>query len=480
MRRRFLRTIALLGVGVGAIVACVDGSPGPSRAPTISALTVAPNPYNTLSFVVTFRGDRVDSARVLYREPSGAVDTTPFCRAMGDSFRLVALGLRQTTAYASIVEIRGRGGSATSDTMTFVTDSLPSVLRGVHLNGQTGTPSAGYILLSLTLPPDTTSFAIAFDGAGQVRWYRGFPRGVSAGEAKQQANGHFTIFLGETRGWDATYGRYLEFTPSGEIVRTVDASAPFYTDNHELLLTGSDGSVDAAHFFGYELRTADLSFKGGPADALVAGHTLLRESVDGQVRFFWNAWDHFTLDDWIEPTGVNPPLDFDHPNSLDFDRDSNYVVSFRHMGEITKIDARTGNIIWRFGGRNNQFTILNDPLGGFSAQHSVRVLDDGDLLVYDNGLRHAPQESRAVEYRLDPQAKTATLVWEYRHPQPVYTPFAGSVQRLANGNTLVGFSTVGVIAEVAPDGTPVWEGTPTSGYFYRATKIASLYRYARP
>jgi len=190
---------------------------------------------------------------------------------------------------------------------------------------------------------------------------------VPAGETKQQPNGDFTIFLGLSQGWQPTYGRYVEFMPSGEIVRSYAASPPFYTDNHEILLSGIGDTVATVHLFGYELRQVDLSARGGPVDALVAGHVIVRQSVTGQVEFLWNAWDHFVLADWIEPTGVNPPLDFDHPNSLDFDVDGSYVVSFRHMGEITKIDRRTGTIVWRLGGRNNQFMFFNDPLGGSAA-----------------------------------------------------------------------------------------------------------------
>jgi len=363
-----------------------------------------------------------------------------------------------------------------------LTGDLPQPLRGVLLE-ITGTPASGYYVLAAAPPnPDSQSFLIAFDSSGDIRWYRAFETegGVGLGEAKQQQNGDFTVFLGASTGWQPTYGRYIEFRPDGAIVGNHAASPPFYTDNHELLLTGAADSAPLVHVFGYELRTADLSFKGGPTDAPVAGHVILRLTVKGEVDFYWNAWDHFVIQDWIEPTGVNPPLDFDHPNSLDFDRDGSYVVSFRHMGEITKIDSRTGAIIWRLGGRNSQFTILDDPLGGFSAQHSVRVLDNGNLLVYDNGLRHTPPESRAVEYQLDLQARTATMVWQFRHVPPLFTPYAGSVHRYANGHTLIGFSTAGVMTEVDPGGMTVWEGRPTTGYFYRVIRVPSLYRYERP
>lgn len=40
----------------------------------------------------------------------------------------------------------------------------------------------------------------------------------------------------------------------------------------------------------------------------------------------------------------------------------------------------------------------------------MRVLGNGNLLLFDNGLRHDPSETRAVEYRLDNTAMTATLL----------------------------------------------------------------------
>src|SRR5581483_4435957 len=90
-----------------------------------------------------------------------------------------------------------------------------------------------------------------------------------------------------------------------------------------------------------------------------------------------------------------------------------------------------------------------------------------------------------VEYALDTTSMTATLVWEYRHTPPLYTQFTGSVQRLGNGNTLVGWTwnTPAVATEVTGDGQVVWEGilhTPGTVQPYRFTRIASLYGYAEP
>src|SRR5260370_14661866 len=133
----------------------------------------------------------------------------------------------------------------------------------------------------------------------------------------------------------------MEFRPDGEIVRTVVASPPFYTDPHELLLTASEAGGEWVHLFGYDLRRVDLSSLGGSPNALLAGHVILRESLDGSVEFLWNSWDHITLQDWLNrPANLAADTldDFDHPNSLAFDLDGNYIASFADLYEITKID----------------------------------------------------------------------------------------------------------------------------------------------
>jgi len=126
---------------------------------------------------------------------------------------------------------------------------------------------------------------------------------------------------------------------------------------------------------------------------------------------------------------------------------------------------------------------VGDPLGGPSGQHCVRVLPNGHLLMYDNGLSHTPPHSRAVEYALDVPHRTATMVWEYEPSPAIFTAIVGSAERLRNGNTLVGFGDAGVLHEVASDGTVIAKGTFSlngNAPYYRAWRIASLYQYIQP
>jgi hypothetical protein len=480
-----------MGIGVAVLwsAGCRDGGPVELAPlpPSLTGVRVQPDSLSTLAAVVTFQAQRADSARVIYWADGGSVVATPYYSLdQGDS-RIVVLGLLPDTRYHFAVVAPGPGGVTTSDSVAYHTADLPASLAGVRL-GITGSRPAGYIVTEVT--SDTSAFTLAFDTAGKVRWYRRFAAqpGEIAMQTEQLPTGNFTVYVGASTGWQLVNGRYLEFRPDGEIVRSYTAGAPYYTDSHELLLSFAGGTLAAAQLYGYDLRPMDLTALGGHSDQLVAGHTLVRQSASGTTEFAWSAWDHFSLADWIfvpPDLGSYPSIDFDHPNSLAIDRDGNYIVSFASLGEITKIDATSGEVLWRLGGRHNQFTIIGDPLGGFGFQHDVRVLDNGDLLFYDNGLLHTPPESRAVEYRLDLGAMTATLVWQYRHDPPLFTPFVGSVQRFQNGNTLVGFGAAATMTEVTPEGQVLWEGRLTVNgqpvpYFYRARRVASLYRYQPP
>jgi hypothetical protein len=470
------------------LVGCDSSHVGaPTLGPRVSAVTVSANPHNVLSTITTFLSTDADSARVISTSAGDTPAATPYAPIVNGLGSVVTLGLLANTHYTQVLQVIGPAGRTISDTLQVTTGSLPPLIQGATLT-YAGAPSGGYTLVSPILGPDT-AIIVVFDSSGRVRWYRAFP-GVTSGESKQQPlNGDFTIMLippnafgfqGQLTG--AASGVAIEVAPNGDSVAAYTSPSAYGIDDHELWLTGSPGTGVTPNFFVYDGRPGSEASLGGPASTTIYGHHLLRQTATGALQFDWNAWDHYSIADWIEPTLVNPPDDFDHPNSLDFDLDSNYIVSFRAMGAITKIDRRTGAIDWQLGGRLNQFTMSGDPLGGFSGQHCVRVLPNGHLLMFDNGIDRPAFNSRAVEYAIDEQAKTATMVWQYLPAPSVFSFIVGSVQRLANGNTLVEFGTTGLIDEVDPSGTRLSRGTFTlhgNSNAYRAIRIASLYRYQR-
>ena len=471
-----------LGVSLFALLAlfptgCGEDA-GPGIPPSVSNITAEANPHNLLSSTIVFDAANAESARVVYWRNGGFEKATPFYPVRDGANKIATLGLRPSTEYFHVVEAKGRGGDATTDTVSYTSGNLPTYLQSISLN-ITGNSPPGYVLMGLP-----AGYVAIFDETGSIRWYH-FIEGYVGRDVGQKSNGNFSAFIGSATGHQAVPGHFIEFLPNGEEVAVHAAPSPLYTDNHELLLTTSESGEVSSHFFSYEIRTVDLSSYGGPSDASIAGHQILR-MTNGFIDYEWDAWDDFSIEDAVEEPGLLTSCtecDFDHPNSLAFDLDGNYLASFRHMSEITTIDSRTGEIIWRLGGNNNQFTFLNDPQNGFSAQHFARILPNGNLLLYDNGVSHSVQESRAVEYELDTDAMTATMVWEYRHDPAIFTLVVGSVQRLATGNTFVGFGWAATMVEVSPSGEVVWEATLEGQNimgFYRALRVASLYEYVAP
>ena len=464
-----------------ACYSCGTDGPTDASAARIRIVSADVNPTNALSFVVSYESTGADSLRLLFKDPTGVVDTTP-AQAISPGGNAIVLGLLPATRYELWGQVRSNGIVVSSDTVSASSGSLPASLENAKIAISSGHFTTGFNLVSMNEADG--GYVVAFDSTGRVVWYRKVSDVLPAVETKQQRNGDITVYVGTSSGFNPAVGDYIEIAPDGSEKRRFSAPAPLYTDNHDLLMTfADDGTFQNALFSGYDRRIF-TPVRADGADSVLVGHHLLSATADGRTTELFNAWDNFGLSDRIEPPDLPSVPDIDHPNSLDIDSDGNVVVSWRNMGAITKIDSRNGRIIWQLGGAKNQFTILGDPLGGFSAQHSVRVTPSGGVLMFDNGTRHSPSESRAVEYRLDPVAKTATMIWQFRHAPILYNVFQGSAQRLQNGNTLVAYATQGIVVEISPDATVVAEGTvpatASTTVVYRVTRIRSLYEWRSP
>lgn len=245
--------------------------------------------------------------------------------------------------------------------------------------------------------------------------------------------------------YDSTYTR----------IDTLRCQNGYATDEHELRILANGHILLLAA----DRQPVDMSqiVEGGDPHAMVRGNHIQELDRSGNVVFEWRCWDHFNITDADHVNLTSPNIDFTHANALDIDTDGHILLSSRNLSEITKINRETGEIIWRLGGKNNQFTFTNDA--GFSYQHSIRSLSNGNYLLFDNGTYRKEQYSRAVEYHLDRTAMTATKVWEYRNDPDFYIPALGNVQRLDNGNTLINWAYPNhpKLVEVNPEGCKVFE-----------------------
>lgn len=346
-------------------------------------------------------------------------------------------------------------------------DTLPDDFPAIHVT-ENNNPAPGNIYLDnfKFTRNDSGTYLMIVDNGGNVLFERStWP--AFAQDFKPQRNGLFTYF-------DADPDKFKFYGLDSNFVRvdSFEAANGYTTDSHELiflpgggyaLLAQTDEQVDMSHVV-----------SNGDTNTTVVEGVLQEFDKAKNLIFEWRTKDHFAFSDPTHENFLSPFLDFTHCNSIEYDSDSTFLLSSRNLDEITKIDRENGHILWRWGGKNNEFTFVNDSLI-FSHQHAVRRLPNRNIIMFDNGTFHntAMPFSRAVEYRLDEKAKIATQAWEYHHTPEVYGNAMGYVQRLDNGNTLIcwgGCDSVAV-TEVKPDGSTALEIKFDLGiYSYRAYK----------
>jgi hypothetical protein len=447
---------------VALLAACERDSIGPrTRLPVIDAATVAANEHNVLSAIVTVQAREADSVSVRYRRFNAPVSEearTPAVPVVDGMATAPVLGLFAATRYAIVVEAKGKGGVVVGDGLEITTGALPGDVP--HFFTEGSDPSPGYVLFA------TSAHTLVIDNGGRVVWYRRYPSGPGL-NFMAQPTGHYvvrppTVQTGDIEPW-------LELDPLGNITRTLVCANGLQSRLHDLILE-DDGSY---RILCDEVRTMDLTAIGGVANARVMGTVLQHVGPTGELRRQWSPFDHFEITDLDPAEARGPNVNWTHGNAVERDQDGNLLLSFRSLGEITKIDATSGAVLWRLGGRRNQFTFVDTPSPAFSRQHGARWAGPGVLVLLDN--LGNPAESRAERYAIDEATHTARLVRSYGSAPGVVTEIGGSVQPLADGRTLVSFGTAGRVEEYDADGRVVWRIAGNPGYVFRAQRIVSLY-----
>ncbi|MBD3379670.1 MAG: hypothetical protein GF408_04325 [Candidatus Omnitrophica bacterium] len=170
---------------------------------------------------------------------------------------------------------------------------------------------------------------------------------------------------------------------------------------------------------------------------------------------------------------IYPPGDWAHGNTCEIIppnpvgekdprfKEGNIIFSFPTIDTIGVIDYPSGKIVWAWG-----------P-GELDGQHTPTVLDNGHLLIFDNGPKRG--WSRVIE--VDPLAEE--IVWEY-HGDPKISFFStmlSNADRLPNGNTLICEGLQDRIFEITPEGEIVWDYVSTITSVEGGLGIYRAYRY---
>jgi outer membrane protein assembly factor BamB len=312
------------------------------------------------------------------------------------------------------------------------------------------------------------------DDRGQVVWFR--PLQGSHGRAM---NLEVQSYRGEpVLTWIETVpGEYVIFDHSYREIARISATNGYNGDHHEFLISPQDTALITI----YNAVPRDLSSVGGSRSGVAVQGIVQELDIEtGEALFEWQSLDHVGLEETYGKPGEDadyPGIDYFHINSIDVEPDDNLLVSARKTSAVYKIDRKTGEVIWRLGGKKSDFEM--GPGTRFAFQHDARRLPDGTISVFDNGttvfrggLPDAIEESRAIVLEVDERKMKATLVREYTHPDKQYADAAGNTQVLENGDVFVGWGRALAISEFGRDGELLFDaGLPPENRSYRAFRF---------
>src|SRR5918995_793212 len=330
----------------------------------------------------------------------------------------------------------------------------------VEVTKQTPDTAPRYILVAPEEGGAGQGGSLTVDNRGQVVWFR--PLQGSQGRVmnlKMQSYRGKPVLT-----WIETVpGEYVIFDSSYREIARLTAGNGYNGDHHEFLISPQDTALITI----YDAVPRDLSSVGGSKDGLAWQGILQELDIEtGEVLFEWHSSDHVDLDEtYATPlqdgrTGI----DYFHLNSIDVEPDNNLLVSARETSAVYKIDRKSGEIIWRLGGKKSDFQMGEGAR--FAFQHDARRLPDGNISIFDNGTTvfkngfpEAVEESRGIVLELDEQKMRASLVGEYTHPDKQYADAAGNVQVLPNGGVFVGWGRALAISEFSHEGELLFDAS---------------------
>ncbi len=234
-------------------------------------------------------------------------------------------------------------------------------------------------------------------------------------------------------------------------IAVVRAGNGYQTDLHEFQITPRDTALITV----YDGILCNLSKVAGPARGAVAD-TLVQELdlKTGLVRYEWHSLDHVPLSDsYVSPRPGTPeePFDFFHVNSVDIMGAGDLLIDARNTWAAYATDPRTGQVLWRLGGRRSSFA---RGAGAATAyQHDAREQPNGNITFFDNGATpKVHSQTRVIELALNTSAMTATLVRRQEHSPPLMAGSQGNLQALPDGDWMVGWGQSPYLTEFGPAG----------------------------
>jgi hypothetical protein len=305
---------------------------------------------------------------------------------------------------------------------------------------------------------------VILDNTGQPVWLRLLQNeGMDVMAFRAQA------YKGETvlTWWEGYHtghgqGEYVIFDHSYREIARFGAGNGYEGDHHEFLITPEDTALITI----YSKVERDLSGVGGPVGGVVLDGIVQEIDIEsGEVLFEWHSLEHIGLEE-----SYYAPYDYFHINSIDVYDEDHLLISARRTCAVYKVDRKTGEVVWRLGGKKSDFKMGTGVRT--TLQHDARRNADGTITIFDNGDVNRGDQSRAIMIEVDEDKMSASLVREYTHPDGLLSDTQGNVQVLPKGNILVGWGSAPFFSEFNHHGELLFHAAfPTEDESYRAFRF---------
>lgn len=426
------------------------GSSGDGGAVSSNGLTVAVHPDVGVVLVATW--DQAAAADQVWLEYSfeGQTLTTP-ARALGvGPQQEVLLGIPASVAVDVVLRstVGGAPGADLGPIETH-TDPLPSDLSepSLLLLDPVGVGDEPWVLTSVNAGPDNyygPCYTVVLNRDGRIVW-------------------HYKVS-------DDRLNLFTRVSRDGDHI-VVDATTYYVFDDVEPSITRLNldlSRVDELATPGMGLTYDELPDGGFLIDERESSTDfhLTRVEPDGSQERVWSCrpWmrDH---DDGYWACAANTVLYSPERGTA--------LWSTFETSTVAEIDLDSGELLRWFGERSDGYEI-SPADARLDLQHFPNWTPDGTILL----TTHVPGDSERQVMRafeLDDDSARATQVWSYEADAGWYGEYSGDVTRLADGHTLIGYGTGGIIEELDADSTPVWVLDWDGHLTGHSTPIADLY-----
>lgn len=326
----------------------------------------------------------------------------------------------------------------------------------------------GLMLINKRFAPGV---AYLVDYQGQIKWYHMIDR-LGFKVLHFTKDNTLLSILGRNDEPTSYGSEILEINLLGDtLLHLKKGQGDFKQTIHHEILKNDKGQLVTLFV---DQKIMDLGSIGGGKKDTVNGDGIIVMDKTGKQVWKWSVFD--VMDPLKDPHLLKTKKDWMHANSLNYDTDGNYLMSFYNNGQIWKIDSKTGKVIYKFGKGG---TIAMPAECNFTQAHAAHINPQGNLMFFDNGVEK--HQSGVFAMKIDEQGKSSKIAMHFQLPKEIFNGRMGSAYTINDTTTLVCCSKRHIIVLANSKGVLQWT-METSVPTYRAEfiKYKQLDPYLKP